>query len=101
MIKEKKETLYSLVCDNCGRPFEGPDYEWYLDEDELLDDAQEADWCGLYKAERNQKDDDDYLSDAEEHFCSLACREEYLEKKATSAHAPHFRESETRQISKS
>lgn len=81
MIKTQKVAMFSLYCDNCGRQFEGSDYDLYSDEDELLDQAQDADWCGLYKGERHQADDDDYLSDAEQHFCCLRCREEYLAKK--------------------
>lgn len=83
MIKKQKVTMYSLSCDNCGRQFEGPDYDFYEDADELFDDVQDAGWVGLYKGEYEPADDpyDACLSDADQHFCSLECREEYLEKK--------------------
>ena len=86
MIKKQKVTMYSLSCDNCGRQFEGPDYDLYEDEDELFDDVQDAGWVGLYKGEYEPADDpyDACLSDADQHFCSLECREEWLEKKGGS-----------------
>ena len=102
MIKEKKETLYSLVCDNCGKQFEHP-FEGcveFWDKDYLLEEAEDYNWRGLYGGKIDPDEPED-LSLADQHFCSYSCREEYLEKKATSAPAPHFRESETRQISKS
>lgn len=86
MIKAKKVELYAASCDNCGRLYEGPDYEWYFDEDELLEDAEESGWVGLFKGKKEPEDypDDVYLSDADQHFCCERCRDEWLEKHAVA-----------------
>lgn len=77
MIKTKKVDMYVVRCDNCGRFYEGRDgNELYFDEDELIEDVKESGWLGLYKGKRELD-----LMTAEQHFCCLRCRVEYLAKK--------------------
>ena len=85
MIKQRQATLYSLYCDNCGRQYEGDDFDEFFDEDELLDEAADySSWCGLYGGKKEPDEEHDHLSYAEQHFCSEACREAYLKKKGGS-----------------
>ena len=82
MIKARKATLYSLFCDNCGRQFEGNDYDEFFDVDDMLDEAaDDADWVGLYDGKKEPKEEFDHLSYAEQHFCCEECREKWLKRR--------------------
>ena len=82
MIKQRQATMYSLFCDNCGRRFEGNDYDEFFDVDDMLDEAaDDAGWCGLYNGEKEPEKGKDHLSWAEQHFCSEVCRKAYYDRK--------------------
>lgn len=82
MIKQRQATLYSLFCDNCGRQFEGNDYDEFFDSDDMLDEAaDDADWVGLYDGKKEPEEHKDHLSYAEQHFCCKECREKWLKRR--------------------